>query len=532
VPAESLVMAADLGLPAEDLWLWPGDLLEVQCRTSSRAELAFSLPGVAETIPMVELPPQRQWRFRGNAFRELNIADSLSLRGIYYGSYRVATGERADSARIVFHARSRVALYDRPSGVVPFATDSVRYSIDSTFVDLFTTDSSVGRVTLLDDRFPHPARIKDSAIVTRVGPGQGYFWPFMPRGTRFDVTGRAGRWLRLKIAPYQEIWAHDSSFILEPPGPPLPKASVNSTRVDGAPDATLVRLFLTEQLPYRVSETLNPLSLTISVYGATSDIDWIRYDFDDALVHYADWNQMQPGVLDYTVHLNADRLWGYDSWYEGNTLVVSIKKPPVQAVGLRGFTIVVDPGHSADDGAVGPTGVKEKDANLWISKKLREALKKRGADVVLTRGGSEHVPLYERPAIAKLERADLFISIHNNALPDGVNPWLEHGVSTYYYHPASKELALSVQASLLANLGLPNFGLYRGNFAVIRPTQYPAILVECAFMMIPEHEAALKTVAFQTQVAEAIAAGVDNWVGQALPDQAYLDATKKLSRER
>lgn len=524
---ESLQVQTDLRLPAEELWLWPGDLLEVQCRTSAGAELTFSIPGVAEHVPMMELPPQEQWLFRGNAFRQEQVPDSLYLRGVYYGSYRMAGGERTDSARIIFHARSRVALYDRVAQMAPWASDSVRYSIDSTFADLFTTDSSAGRVTVLDDRFPRPARIKDSAIVTRVGPALGYFWPFMPRGTQFEVTGRQGHWVRLKLSPYQELWAYDSSLILEPPGPPLPRGTVNTTRIEGTSEATVVRLFLTEQLPYRVTESLDPLALTITVYGVTSNIDWIRYDFDDALVHYAEWNQLEPGVLEYTVHLHADHLWGYDSWYDDRTLVLAIKKPPTGAIGLRGFAIVVDPGHSADDGAVGPTGLKEKDANLWISKKLRDALNKRGAEVVLTRGGSEHLPLYERPTIAKLEHADLFLSIHNNALPDGVNPWLDHGVSTYYYNPFSKELAESVQASLLAHLELPNFGLYRGNFAVIRPTQYPAILVECAFMMIPEHEAALKTEAFQIRVAEAIAEGVERWVAEALPDKAYLIAQKK-----
>jgi N-acetylmuramoyl-L-alanine amidase len=174
--------------------------------------------------------------------------------------------------------------------------------------------------------------------------------------------------------------------------------------------------------------------------------------------------------------------------------------------------------------------MKEKDANLLISKKLREALQKRGADVVLTRSGSEHLPLYDRPIVAKLEDADLFISVHNNALPDGVNPWESHGVSTYYYHPFSKDLSEYVQSSMLNNLDMENFGHFRANFAVIRPTQYPAILVECAFMMIPDHEAALKTGAFQTRVAEAIAEGVERWVDHALPDQRYLDARRELQR--
>lgn len=529
VPSESLAIQNDQQMPAEDVWLWPGDLLEVQCRTASGAELSFSIPGVAENLPMIELPSRRPALYQGNAFRDEDRPDSSYLRGVYYGSYRVSGGERIDSLPIVFKARSRVGQYDKK--VKFFATDSVRYSVDSSFADLFTTASSAGRVSILDDRFPRPARIDDSAIVTRVGPGLGYFWPYMPRGTQFEVTGRQGHWVRLKLSSYQEVWAHDSSLIIDPPGQPLPRATVTSTRITGKAKTTEVRLLLSKQVPYRVTETLDPLSLTVTVYGATSNIDWIRYDFDDVLVRYATWDQPQPGVLEYTVYLNADQLWGYDTWYDEGTLVLSIKKPPTEAIELRGFKIVIDPGHSTDDGAVGPTGLKEKDANLWISKKLREALQKRGADAVLTRGGSEHLPLYERPAIAKQENADLFISIHNNALPDGVNPWADHGVSTYYYNPSSKGLAESVQGSMLAMVGLPNFGLYRGNFAVIRPTQYPAILVECAFMMIPEQEAALKTEEFQTRVADAIADGVDHWLKGALPDQKYLAAAKARKRE-
>jgi N-acetylmuramoyl-L-alanine amidase len=527
---DSLRIEADYRQPALDLWLWPGDLLEVYCRTSPRAEVFFSIPGVAENIPMIELPAQRQAIFSGNAWRNRYVPDSLSLHGIYFGSYRVASGERADSARIVFHARNRIALYDRKDDYKLYATDSVRYSANETFADLFTTDSSAGRVTILDDRFPYLGKIKDSVVVTRVGPGLGYFWPFTPKGTQLEITGRTGDWVRLRAAPNYDIWAHDTSVVMLPPGFPITRGTVNKTEIAGQSDRTEVRLFLTEQLPYRIAETLDPLTLTVTVYGATSDIDWIRYDFSDAMVEYADWKQPQPGVLEYTLHLNCHQLWGYDSYYEGTTLVVAIRKPPATGRGLRGWHIVVDPGHSADDGAVGPTGLKEKDANLWISRELREALERRGAEVTLTRTGSQDLPLYDRPIIAKHAGADLFISVHNNALPDGVNPWANHGVSTYYYHPFQKRLAEEVQASLLSSLDMPDFGLYRANFAVIRPTQYPAILVECAFMMLPDHEAALKTKEFQEQVAQAITEGIRHFVEETLPDEEYLDARKEMRR--
>jgi len=56
---------------------------------------------------------------------------------------------------------------------------------------------------------------------------------------------------------------------------------------------------------------------------------------------------------------------------------------------------------------------------------------------------------------------------------------------------------------------MPDFGLYHGNLAVNRPTQYPAILVECAFMIIPEQEALLQTEDYRRKIAHAIARGVE-----------------------
>ena len=84
-PTDSLRIEADYRQPAVDVWLWPGDLLEVYCRTSPRSEVFFSIPGVAERIPMIELPAQRQAIFRGNAWRNRRVPDSLSLHGVYFG---------------------------------------------------------------------------------------------------------------------------------------------------------------------------------------------------------------------------------------------------------------------------------------------------------------------------------------------------------------------------------------------------------------------------------------------------------------
>ena len=123
-----------------------------------------------------------------------------------------------------------------------------------------------------------------------------------------------------------------------------------------------------------------------------------------------------------------------------------------------------------------------------------------------------HVGLYDLLAIAKANSADLFVSIHNNALPDGVNPFTNNGTSIYYYHPHSINLARAIHGEMLKATQLPDHGLYHGNLAVNRPTQYPAVLIECAFMIIPEQEEMLKTDRFRKRIANAITKGIEKFL--------------------
>jgi N-acetylmuramoyl-L-alanine amidase len=113
--------------------------------------------------------------------------------------------------------------------------------------------------------------------------------------------------------------------------------------------------------------------------------------------------------------------------------------------------------------------------------------------------------------------ADILISIHNNALPDGINPFYNNGTSAYYYHPHSKPLAEAIHKHLLHETGLRDYGLYYGNLALTRASLMPAVLVECAFMMIPGQEAMLRTNRFQRRCARAIMDGIIEYMKSAGP---------------
>jgi N-acetylmuramoyl-L-alanine amidase len=143
-----------------------------------------------------------------------------------------------------------------------------------------------------------------------------------------------------------------------------------------------------------------------------------------------------------------------------------------------------------------------------VSLELRRLLAEAGADVIMTRTTDVPVELYPRVRLADSVNADLLVSIHNNALPDGVNPFSNNGTSVFYNHPRSVPLAMAVQRALVHQLGLRDLGVGRGDLALVRPTWMPAILTEGLFMMLPDQEAALRSPEGQRLYAMGVFEGI------------------------
>ncbi|MBL7995734.1 N-acetylmuramoyl-L-alanine amidase, partial [bacterium] len=137
-----------------------------------------------------------------------------------------------------------------------------------------------------------------------------------------------------------------------------------------------------------------------------------------------------------------------------------------------------------------------------------------GATIVMTHSDtSQNLTLYDRVAIANENKCDLFVSIHHNALPDGVNPFIQSlGPSVIYYHPQSKKLAESIQKKLVKQTKLPDFGVFQGNMAVCRNAEMPAVLVECAFLILPDQEKMIVDPKFQKKAAQGIKEGIKKFL--------------------
>jgi len=193
----------------------------------------------------------------------------------------------------------------------------------------------------------------------------------------------------------------------------------------------------------------------------------------------------------------------------GARLRIELHRPPTidPSNPLAGRRIAIDPGHPGA-GSTGPTGYYEGHANLAIGRILNQLLIREGAEPILIRDDTLQLGLYNRTGIAQSAGAELYVSIHNNALPDGVRPFGREGTSTYYYHPHSRALAGDIHDGMLATMGLRDLGVYWGDLAVARMSWMPSVLTEGAFQMMPDHEAALKDPAFQERYARGILEGL------------------------
>jgi N-acetylmuramoyl-L-alanine amidase len=181
-----------------------------------------------------------------------------------------------------------------------------------------------------------------------------------------------------------------------------------------------------------------------------------------------------------------------------------------RAGALSGWKFCVDPGHGGSEyGAVGPTGLQEKDVNLAVALKLRDLLQAEGAEVLMTRTDDSAVSITQRWQMANSWGANRFISIHHNAMPDAPSV---NGTETLVYTYASQdslELANSVQAELVGELGLPNRGIVpRSDVGVLKNTTMPAILTEASFISNPEQEQRLRDDSYLLREAQAIMRGI------------------------
>ena len=178
--------------------------------------------------------------------------------------------------------------------------------------------------------------------------------------------------------------------------------------------------------------------------------------------------------------------------------------------------IVLDPGHGGKDSGAYVGGVAEKNLNLDTSLKLKDLLEEAGFKVAMTRTGDTYPGLYERAALANALKADLFLSVHHNALPSNVSA---QGVLTVYDGTSSAKTAFAqtIQKEMAKGLPVPNMGLQnRPKIVVTREAKMPSALAELGFMTNDYERSLLVQDYYRQQGAQALFNGIKSYVDNKL----------------
>ena len=361
--------------------------------------------------------------------------------------------------------------------------------------------------------------------VWRNGAGRNYV--VYPRpGAQTVIVGEEGSTYTVQASGGLTLNAPKSTLTLKPEGTPLPRAIFTTINVRNAGTHSEVQVGLPARVPFTVEQQVGQggSSLDLRLFHSIADVDYIVSDYPVGAVRDVRWFQDADGVARVHVDLNGAP-WGYDATYgaddsaQRSTLTLRVRNAP--AINARqpldGRSIVLDPGHGGDEfGGAGPLRVPEKNLVLPLTLRVAELLREKGANVTLTRDRDVVTPIYNRPLLAEEKNAELLVSIHANALPDGVDPRTKRGAGVYFYNPQARALADAVQGALVEKLpDVGNDGVHYQNLALTRPTTQLSILIETAFLTDKSNLRLLMSETGRERLAQAIALGLERFYRDA-----------------
>ena len=221
-------------------------------------------------------------------------------------------------------------------------------------------------------------------------------------------------------------------------------------------------------------------------------------------------------------------------------------RPSAYLAGRGTRTVVIDPGHGGKDpGAIGRTGIMEKDLALDIALRVRVHLAALGVRVVMTRDTDRYWTLEDRPFLAARGSGDAFVSIHLNASATRTVRGVETFVTAAENDPPTAESRLTgrypavpnnrfnhsntvlghqIQRALVGITRAEDRGLKRARFQVLKDSAMPSALVECGFLSNPQEEQKLATPSYRETVAQGIAQGIVNYLSMVNRAKVELGA--------
>lgn len=340
-------------------------------------------------------------------------------------------------------------------------------------------------------------------IYARWTPGGAIALPIQ-QGIRLPVEAETPSAVRLRLARGIAVWVPRAEADEVTPRRTTPM--VANPRLTQAADRSVVEIALPEALPTTVEAVHGQVRWTL--FGARA-VAVAPIGANRGLVRRLTVRDGNDGrvVVDLSV---ASPLLGWrTSWRDGKA-VLEMRPRPTRAT-LTGLVVALDPGHPPT-GSIGPTGLTEDSLTLAVALEAAARLRALGARPFLTRRDPRPVSLEARIARAEAAGAELFVSIHANAPRDGRPPWSVDGTRVFWLSLHALSLARLLGDSVAAAMRQGAAGAIQLDLAVLRPTWFPAVLVEGTALVMPVREAYLRSPAGIADYAAGLVAGIRSWV--------------------
>jgi N-acetylmuramoyl-L-alanine amidase len=381
------------------------------------------------------------------------------------------------------------------------------------------TDKNV--YTLFKDETPTIAKTNNAHTPIYSGLGEdrlgGTKAGFLDSSVMLHIVSRYNNLFKVKLNNSLSVYVPKDYVNILPEGNIIPKSLTSNIGVTGDSVYDYVRIDMGARLPYLSTQQTKPNKIIVDIYGATSNSNWL-IQYPETLQEVEDVNitQVNDGQLRATIDLKHKQLWGYKTYYEGNALVIKIRRQK-ESLSLKSIVIGLDAGHGgSNDGARGIAGRYEKEFTLLISKEIKKIIEAKGGKVIMSRESDISYENNERLKMYRNKMPDLAISIHLNSAGD---PLRVKGASTYYKYAAYRGLSQSIY-NRLKETGLKGWGnIGNFNFFLNSAIEFPTALVECLFVSNPEDEEKVHDEAFRKNLAEKIVQGIEDWLQQCEKDK-------------
>ncbi len=477
--------------PSRPLWVLPGDMINLITRGTPGAQVTADLPSL-----------------KGG--KQIALREDTRNPGTYRAKFVVSDKEKPRSSKIVYQ------MYDPHT-------------------DTRTKITARQRVKILDKQEPLQAAkvTSPNSKMRQIAVHQGSLYPFYRAFGEVLIDGRDNGLYRLRLGNGESAWLEEKKLSFTSSFEPNTIEEIDTLAL---PDKTQIRWTQSQPVSISIQEFNNRMEVVF--YYTQVFEENFNIDSTSPLLDHVEWETLPDNIIKFILYFKEGATpWGHAYQYEKNNFLVELNHQPTLTSAdkqpLTGARILLDAGHSPKrtppyDGLVSPSGVLEYEANLALTEVLKKKLEAAGATVIMTRQGDNQMSLTARYRKALKEQAHIFVSLHHNALPETVNPLaVPRGYSIYYTYPHSFKLAQSVYQSFTKNIPLADNGLIANDILFIpRISEMPSILIENAYMILPEQEALVMSDEGRELFAQTIYEGILDFYGVAPKKPAAANKKK------